>query len=627
MDVKKLTDDELDREIARLQGNSSAMNATAPSPTDNVKALSDADLDARILELQGKGAKDPVLQEMHPEFTAADRLVVKNFSNNNEAAVNYLQKRHPNLEIKVDDKSGQFLARARDGSEEAYRVLDPDTGFFSSPGEMLRDVGDIGTDIVSGIGTGLATAAGGVAGAAGGGIGALPGAALAGAGASAGLEGLKQSIGKALGVGEFSGTDLAIAGGAGAVSPLLFGTGASAAQVAKAGLDDAALAAQKGGLGRAADWAKSSALPWLGEKVSGVSSSSIKGLASNFDDIVRMEKDPSAITNMSKETIKDVSSSLRGAKQAAWKEYQGALDATGDTLVDITPARDRLLTAIKEAEEAAAVGTAADDELVEALRGQLGKYFQAKDGSLKSHLPAKAAAKLDQRLGEAADFKKLSPEGPQVGPRFSQGDSSQSLEVKNLSGELKSLVSQSLDEALPEGALAARARYGEIANLEKQVKPLLKGSDKTYRTLRNLGRPANQAKQELFQTIDQEFGTNLIDKARLAETYAAFAKPASLPISSQGTTSTSRSIPLAAAGGLAGYYAGGQMGGSGHGSGVMGAGIGGSLGAFLGGPAAIRQYIRAGLAAQKATSKLPNVVGPAVGKETIENVWLRMKGD
>jgi hypothetical protein len=284
MDLAKLSDSELDARIAAMQ-------------SQPVNQLSDADLDAKIAELSKNGA--PTIQEMHPDFTAADRLVVKNFSNNNEAAVNYLQKRHPTLEIKVDDKSKQILARKRDGSEAGYRTLDPDTGFFSNPKEMLQDLGDVGYDILSGVGTSAATAAGGVAGVGAGGIGALPAAALAGAGASTGLEGLKQSIGKALGVGEFDGSDLAAAGVAGAVSPLLFGTGASAAQLAKKGItDEAAQLAQRGAFGRGWDVAKDKVLPWVGEKVSGVSGDALRTLGQKYDDLLALEKDPMAITNL-----------------------------------------------------------------------------------------------------------------------------------------------------------------------------------------------------------------------------------------------------------------------------------------------------------------------------------------
>ena len=70
-------------------------------------------------------AQDEIVEEMHPELTTIDRLAVKNFGDNNEASVNFLQKRHPDLSIKVDDASREIIARKRDGSEKDWRRLDP----------------------------------------------------------------------------------------------------------------------------------------------------------------------------------------------------------------------------------------------------------------------------------------------------------------------------------------------------------------------------------------------------------------------------------------------------------------------------------------------------------------------
>jgi len=176
-----------------------------------------------------------VIEEMHPAFTAMDRFQVKNFANDPEAAKAFLQKKYPQLEIKTDDNSGKIIARGE--GEKAFRVLDPDTGFFSNPAEMLRDAGDIATDVGTGVATTAATAGAGLlAGATSFGAGAVPAAMAAGAGSSAGLEALRQKIGVGLGINnEVNTDDVLWAGGAGAVSPLLFGTGATATQVALKG--------------------------------------------------------------------------------------------------------------------------------------------------------------------------------------------------------------------------------------------------------------------------------------------------------------------------------------------------------------------------------------------------------
>lgn len=144
-------------------------------------------------QFKSQPASEPdVIQEMHPEFTVVDRLAVKNLAENNEAAVNYLQKKHPDLQIKVDDVSGEIVARKRDGSEAAYRVLDPDTGIFSSPKEFGMDL----ADTISSVGQGAAAVGGSIAGAAGGPVGSITG----GATTAATYNALKQRLAQELGL-------------------------------------------------------------------------------------------------------------------------------------------------------------------------------------------------------------------------------------------------------------------------------------------------------------------------------------------------------------------------------------------------------------------------------------------
>ncbi len=666
MDYAKLSDDELDRMLAEektklapaTKGTAQLVPETGGGiSSDPYAGMTDAELDAAIASEAKKLGGTPVVQEMHPAFSAADRLVVKNFTNNNEAAVNYLQKRHPNLEVKVDDDSGQIQARARDGSEPEYRVLDPDTGFFSK--DILSDVGDIGYDALAGVGTSAATAAAGLAGGAGTlGVGALPAAAAGGAAASGSLELLRQKLGNMFGVEQDTDwLQTGLATGAGAASPLLFGTGATAGQIAKtaatAGLDDAGRAAlaasQRGAIGRTWDAAKSGLLPKIGEKASGVSADALRGLGKNYDELLRMETNPNAVTDLGKATGKNVGRTLREAKQVAWGEYQGALDSVGDELVDVSAAREALEGALAEADDlAAAAGTDASKSLSARLRTEFNKYFtkEVPTGEVDElgaaitqrvpldALPTKAAAQLDRQLGELADLGKLggaSNVRGGVGARFGAGDSFEDKAVAQAAMSAKERLQAALDEVLPEGALAAKGRYGEIANIEKELKPLLKTPDKAFRTLRNLGRGPNRAKQELFNQVDQQFGTDLIPRAELAETFATFAKPGALPLSSGGVSGLARSAGLGALGAGAGYYLGKTQG---EGSGLGGMMIGGALGGLLGGPAAMRQYVRAGLAGQRAGSAVQNAgrfFGPAqaaayglVTKPAAKSAWSLM---
>lgn len=229
MDLSKLTDAELEK-IAKQ-----------PASQD-LSHLSDSELEKLA------GADAPVTDEMHPGLTFKDRLLVKTFGNDPKSTVKYLQKEHPELEIKTG-KDGEVLARAK--GETSYRVLDPS-------GLDLQDVTDVAGDVVQGGLSSLAALGGGLA-------GNLPGAVAAGAASNAGLEAMRQKIGQALGINDdFSKLGVAAAGIGGAAGPLLFGAGKAApsiltklaskpAEAAVTGAAEAALPAASEGMKRVFD--------------------------------------------------------------------------------------------------------------------------------------------------------------------------------------------------------------------------------------------------------------------------------------------------------------------------------------------------------------------------------------
>ncbi len=665
-DYSQLTDAELDARINALKAGGSGAPPpsapAAPSPTGGAPAvspyagLSDTELDERLASARQLAAGViPTKQEMHPDFTDADRLVVKNFATNNEAATNYLQKRHPNLEISVDKTSQQLRARRRDGSEKEYRVLDPENGFFGTlarPGELLRDVGDVGYDVASGIGSGVATAAAGVAGAAAsGGALAIPAAMAGGAASSAGLEGLKQAIGSQLGLeNNYDGTDIAIAGGAGAISPLLFGTGAGAKQVAKAGVTQAS---QRGLPGMAWDGVKSSVLPRMGASASGASKEAVKTLGTHYDDLARLEKDPLAITNFTREAGQNVRKKLGAAKNQAYGVYQAGLQEAQDAgaMVDVSDVSLPLKEAIERAQELAdeSPGNEASHELVSQLREQFKKHFikteevtvpeQVRDaltgammdtGKVTTKtvqreldvLSPRAAADLERRLGEMGELSLLKPDGLGAGNRHGNASNDEKA-IRELGAAMKNILGEHLDAVLPEGAMAARRRTGEIINLQKRAATLIKSPQKAFSSLRNADKTPNATTAELFSQLDREFSTDLVDRAHMMDAYATFGKPSSVPLSGAGSTSTSRSIPAAATGtaigGTLGYYGGPNEDRGFYGA--VGAFGGGALGSMGGSPAMIRRYIKAGLGAQRLNQGL-GPLRPGLGGQALQSPWL-----
>lgn len=160
-----------------------------------------------------------IIEEMHPDISSADRAIVKNFSQSPEKSANYLKKHNPQLDTRVWD--GRVLVKGK--NELDWKVLDPDTGFFST--DILNDAADIAYDVGSGIVEGTAAVGGAIGGAlAGWGVGAVPAAMATSAATAAGSEALRQSIGSGLGIdnelGEAAGDTLLSAAIGGAVPAL-----------------------------------------------------------------------------------------------------------------------------------------------------------------------------------------------------------------------------------------------------------------------------------------------------------------------------------------------------------------------------------------------------------------------
>lgn len=587
--------------------------------------------------LTGKArqGQNVVVQEMHPAFSTTDRWKVKNFANNNEASVNYLQKKYPQLEVAVD-RNGQIKARSRDGSDGGvYKVLDPDKGFPGNlnplSGEFYRDLGDIAYDVVDAGATGIATLAGGLAGGlAGSAPGALAGGAAAGGSTSALMNALKQGIGKLSGIEQdFDPTDVAIAGGAGVASPLLFGTGGNVAgklgkKIIGDRLNDAGKLAlqknQRGGIGRAVDrWGKPM-LAKIGAASSGATSQDLMTTGKHLSKIRKLENDPKAITNFTQEAGKLVGDKSREAKQASWKAYSDAVKNT-DTRVSV----DDVLTPLRQAFEEAKglsdeLGTEAGEQLTKQLEGLKRSLFvKAKTGEQLTEISPLAASKLSQQLGVAAEYGSLKPVNMGLGGQLS-GLSAEEQQIAIIAGKMKNLLDKNLDSVLPDNAMAARRQYGYLSDLETRARDLIKNPKQAFSNLRNADKMGRMPDAELFGELDSVLGTDLVDRAQLMSAFGKFNKKtaATVPISNAGSTSTSRSIPLAAVGGGLGYWAGSSQGGEGRGSGVIGGLLGGAAGGFLGSPAMMRRLIEAGLAG----GNIHQGVGPlrtGYGKQIIED--------
>lgn len=622
------------------------------------------DPDAYLSGKGGMGMGADIAQEMHPAFSTTDRLVVKNLANDNQSAVKYLKQKHPDLEIKVDDYSGEIIAKGK--GEKDWKVLDPDTGFFST--DFLQDVGDVSGDIATGIGTTAATAAGGV-------MGGLPGAMAGGAVSSAALEALRQAAGQAAGVPQDmdwgSVRTSAVIGG---LSPLIFGTGATTTQVAKkaagdtlgamnpfAGalatlkgeaapvLDEAGkelLKSQRGLIGRGWDLYRNTLAPKLGSMSTGVPEQAIKTMRDNpellsqmdakgalgyIDDATRKNVDKvvgeSTRVGQALEGVRTEASNLVNEFSGLPQDQIDALakaaglnagpDLLGSLQVDVTKAQKPLMDLWDELVEVAGKsGSQADLDAVGEVAGVIKDYFG------QEKLPLDAAFQLRQHLDELGKRSKVAQGtaqglAPSTSP-FSKRVITKAREAAKIINEEMDRVGQVISGQ--DGIAQGNARYAQIQRDRAFLKKFTKDPETAYRNLSNLaqGKPVTR---EILTRIDQEYGTDFLKQADNLAAYKHFSKAPFEATSGGGTTSTSRTIPAAMLGGGIGYYIGANSG-LGQGGAGIGAGIGAPIGALLGGPKALRAYMALQRAGTRAATTARNV---GLRPNQVVPTWLLME--
>lgn len=585
-------------------------------------------------------AEPQVVQETHPDFTLADRYVVKNFSTDKQEAANYLQNKHPNLEVSLTDK-GQIRARAK-GTNEPYKVLDPD-GFMANAAHFIPDNA---YNIAAGIGTTAASAVAGLAGgAASGGVGAIPSAMAAGMAAGGGLEAARQALGRALGVNQsFDPLAIGLGAAGGAAGPLAFGTGATAGAVAtkaaEAGIPEAALAATQRGLISRGATAAAPALQAIASKASGVPSSTIQGLRENLPEIRAMEKDPMALTGLVTGLAERIKNTLRGIKDQTWAPYEQHLAAAAP--VDLAETQAVFLRRIATAEKIAKQDpTEANLGLVQELKDKFKGLFEStktvqKEGTkavdtgildaagkpvmrqvattgeesaahVATEIPAEAA---EAKLKVLAELGQSNRPPAAVGNNLPVGTASADKVMMQTAKEAKHVLQDALEANLSPEGIASKKAYGQAANAERAAGEMLADPKIGAKSLRNLGTANNRTDQELLGQIDRQYGTDVLPTARKAAAFQTFASPSIMPLNSGGGSSLARSAALLAGGGAAGAGVDKLMGGEGHAGRYVGAG----LGALLGSPAALRAYLTAAQFAPKAAP------AAAAGTQSIWNM-------
>ena len=566
-----------------------------------------------------------VTQEM-PDISGltTSRAMVKNFGNDINSSIQYLQQKHPDADfMAIGD---QILAKKK--SDQKWGVLDPNTSLFSlgTLKDLPQDITDIVTDVASGLGTSAASVLGGMAGLATG-PGALLSGAAAGAAAGGGIESMRQWLGKQAGVNKEVNTgDVALSAGLGAVAPLLMGTGATAAQVAKGALKsgltaDVVREANRGIIGKA--------MPYASEVLSGVPADTFKALRKYLPEIQEARKlgEGGARLQFAEQAQGDLKDALKAHKDTLTNRFTEALDAAPDFSVNIgkvlEPVRERIA---KLGEERARAGTAGIEKELSTLAkfekdilptAKIVDDFGVEKSIPVDNLNARDATSYLGRL--RAKLESIGALDGQTGKiSFERVKEGNKLAAETMQATYNA-VSKQLDTAVSTLDAPLRKDYAQFKNIERLWEPNLKTAEKTDKFLRNLNRREKTILNEVVQNQGAAIGKDMKPLMDKMSAFGMYLDPAMAPLSGMGTTSTSRTWGLTPLLGSIGYKIAEAIK---PGMGFIGAGITGLATNLVTSPAA--QYramaIKEGL--RKATEKGLGKVGATAVGNTIP--WTMM---
>lgn len=230
-----------------------------------------------------------------------------------------------------------------------------------------------------------------------------------------------------------------------------------------------------------------------------------------------------------------------------------------------------------------------------------------KPTEVSDYISAKDAFKLQDSLRDIAEFSKT--KGGPMGP-YAGKPTSFDKDFAQLGSSGYGILNDELNRVTGGLSGAHKTAYKQYVNLQKQLQPAFRDTDATWRTLTSLNNKQKRILLERLDRLSKETGIDLSKEARVLNAVSAFGDPSSMPLSSGGVTSTSRSIPLAALGAGAGGYIGMRLGGM-PGA-IVGASLGGVTGSKFGSPEAVKAYIGAGRYLGQKGAKISPIVNKAL---------------
>ncbi len=542
--------------------------------------------------------KPKIVQEMPEGVSFADRFKVANFANDPQAAMTWLRKQYPNFEVGL---VGDQIAMKPKGASSAYKALIPQvevSDLWKNPQKVLERATDLTADLVSGTASGVA------AGAAAApslitGPGALAAGALAGGAANSAAETLRQRIGQYFGVNErLDPSQVATSGLLGGAGTLALGAGSA-----------------KGLIGKGYDVLAGKVLPKVGEIVSGVPSKALSVGARRMAEIKNLESQ--GVLDIAEKAHEDISQNLMQVKQKIGQNIQSGVEKAGGT-VDISDARkpfEDLLQKLKQKYPDEKLRTPEVATKIKDVEEQLKYYFSNEplgfdeyaNPVYKSISPQQAfdLKRSMAQLGELDKVRDASLKSSLAGLSPAQQEIAQA--ARQAKNALDKGIGEAVDrtDAVTGGMSQLKSEYRDLSNLEDYLEPHFKSPEKTFNTMRNMGGKNKEVLLQTMKQTDQKYGTSMLNNAELLDAYNYLGNPSFNPLSTKGSTSTGRAVPLAGLGAAIGGTISHKLG-AGYMPGLV---LGGGAGAALGSPAALRGYMAVGRGLRSAGGAL----GPATG--------------
>lgn len=621
MDLSKLSEEEIQAMIAAK----SAPAAAAPAP---VSALSDEELQAQI------AAKTPenVLNETHPEISWADRMLVKNFGNSPDATVQYLQKEHPDFEVRLDKDMDVEL---RKKGEKDWRRLDP-------KGFDMADVTDIGYDVGAGALQGMATGAAALGGTAVGtpALGLAAGMGASGASGAA-LEGVRQGIGGMLGVNQEA--DLAqvgMAGLVGTVTPAILGTGVKGAA--------------KGLIPKAWSMAKNEIAPRVNFILGGQNPEIAKVAAKNLKIIQQADNDPELALELGKKFHDTLDSAVQAKRQelgqALGANVEGAQAAgveipTASVKAPFLALRDELAQQAERAPNEINKGKLAYvDDLIERHFGSA--KTEMVDAPNPRYMPGvttePATIQVPKTTGaavgdvmtplDALSMKRDLAELSEIGRSPGIIKRMQGVDVTAIDKRVASVATRAnraIDKEIKDrisGNADANKAFADFDKLQRLVGSKFSSPERTFETLRTLGGKNKKVVRGALHKLDSELGLagtpdSMSENAKILQAISVYSDAGADALSSYGSTSTSKTGSV----GFLGAEVAGAIADQLPLPGMvkkMARPLGFLAAAKSVGPASTRKIMEVNAAANAAASKIPSPLGINIPQAAAsESAW------